>query len=44
MLQRAGVCICDSIVDSLAPRTATKLDEELDMEMWTIERMGEKTP
>ena len=43
MLQWAGVCIKDSVVDLLEPRTTTKLDEELDFRMWTIET-GEKTP
>ena len=44
MLQQAGVCTWDFVVDPLESRTATKLGEELDFKMWTIETMAEKTP
>ena len=32
------------MIDLLEPCTATKLDEELDFKMWTIQTMGEKIP
>lgn len=44
MLQRAGVCTGGFIVevDLLESRTPTKLDEQLDSKMWTIETMGKR--